>query len=299
VNLLILGDLNQARPNEPGENVALPARRPISNFGYIQSAFGAGFLNYHALQTKVERRFADGLYFLNSFTWSKGIDNASGHLEAQNGDGSRVNIRDLRNERGVSGYNQTLNNTTTLIYDLPFGKGRRYASGWNTPVDLILGGWRMTMINFAASGTPVNLTYSPASQFQVSGAPPYRPNITGDPCSRGPAHARQLAEPRYRPDPHRSVTALRQRRPQHRHRSRPAPDELRPAQGLPDHRVPEARVPHGSLQLPQQNQLQQPERQPLVGRLRDDHLDAAAARNSVRAALRVSTPSRSSRPPSA
>lgn len=181
VNLLILGDLNQARPNEPGQNIALQARRPISNFGYIQSAFGAGFLNYHAMQTKVERRFADGLYLLNSFTWSKGIDNASGHLEAQNGDGSRVNIRDLRNERGVSGYNQTLNNTTTLIYDLPFGKGRRYASGWNTPTDLVLGGWRLTMINFATSGTPVNLTYSPASQFQVSGAPPYRPNLNGDP----------------------------------------------------------------------------------------------------------------------
>jgi hypothetical protein len=181
VNLLILGDLNQARPNNAGENASLQSRRPISNFGYIQTAFGAGFLNYHALQTKLERRFAGGLYFLNSFTWSKGIDNASGHLEAQNGDGSRVNIRDLRNERGVSGYNQALNNTTTLIYDLPFGKSRRYGSSWNTPVDLVLGGWRMTMINFAAAGTPVNLTYSPASQFQVSGAPPYRPNITGDP----------------------------------------------------------------------------------------------------------------------
>lgn len=181
VNLLILGDLNQARPNNAGENLSLQARRPISNFGYIQSAFGAGFLNYHALQTKIERRFAGGLYFLNSFTWSKGIDNASGHLEAQNGDGSRVNIRNLAGERGVSGYNQALNNTTTLIYDLPFGKGRRFASDLNSAADLVLGGWRVTMINFATTGTPVNLTYSPASQFQVSGAPPYRPNITGDP----------------------------------------------------------------------------------------------------------------------
>lgn len=181
VNLMILGDYNQARPNNPGENTSLQNRRPIQNFGFIQAAFGAGYLNYHALQTKLERRFSGGLYFLNSFTWSKGIDNASGHLEAQNGDNSRVNIRNLAAERGLSGYDQTFNNTTTVVYDLPFGRNRRFGNGWNRGVNAMIGGWRMTMINFATAGTPVNLTYSPSAQFQVSGAPSYRPNITGDP----------------------------------------------------------------------------------------------------------------------
>ncbi len=181
VNLLILGDFNQARPNGPAENASLQSRRPISNFGFIQVAFGAGFLNYHAFQAKIERRFSRGLYFLNSFTWSKAIDNASGHLEAQNGDNSRVNIRDLRNERGLSGYDQPFNNTTTLLYDLPFGRGRKFGAGWNRAADFAFGGWRFTAINFATSGTTVNLSYSPASQFQVSGAPTYRPNVSGDP----------------------------------------------------------------------------------------------------------------------
>lgn len=181
VNLMILGDLNQARPNGPTENLSINARRPIQGFGFIQTAFGAGFLNYNALQAKIEKRFGQGLYLLNSFTWSKAIDNASGHLETANGDTSRVNYNDLRNERGLSGYDQPFNNTTTVLWELPFGRGRKFGSSWNKATDLALGGWRFTAINFATSGTTVNLTYSPAAAFQVSGAPAYRPNIIGDP----------------------------------------------------------------------------------------------------------------------
>jgi hypothetical protein len=179
--LMILGDFNQARPNNVGENISLQARRPLQNFGYIQAAFPGGFLNYNALQVKVERRFSEGFYFLNSFTWSKAIDNASGHLEANNGDNSRVNFRNLDAERGLSGYDVPFLNATTILYDIPFGRGRKFGNSWNRGFDAVLGGWRITAINFAQSGIPVNLSYDPSSAFQVSGAPTYRPNITGNP----------------------------------------------------------------------------------------------------------------------
>jgi hypothetical protein len=178
---MILGDYNQARPNGPTENLSLQARRPIQNFGLIQIAWGGGFLNYNAMQTKIEKRFSNGFYLLNSFTWSKAIDNASGHLEANNGDNSRVNYRDLRNERGLGGYDQPFNDTTTLLYELPFGHGKKFGAGWNRVTDTVIGGWRLSMINTMSSGVPVNLTYSPSSAFQVSGSPNYRPNLTGDP----------------------------------------------------------------------------------------------------------------------
>ena len=181
VHLPILGDYNQARPNQPNENLPIQARRPIQSFGYIQICFNGGFLNYHAFQTKLERKFSGGFYLLNSFTWSKGIDNASGHLEAHNGDNSRVNYRDLKNEKGVSGYHQPFINVTTVLWDLPYGKGRRFGASAHPALEAVLGGWRLAVINFAYAGMPVNLTYSPASQFQVSSAPTYRPNITGDP----------------------------------------------------------------------------------------------------------------------
>ena len=75
----------------------------------------------------MERRYSRGLYLLNSFTWSRARDNASGHLEVQNGDNSRVNYRDLDGEFGTSGYDQPLNNTTSFVWELPFGKDRTFA----------------------------------------------------------------------------------------------------------------------------------------------------------------------------
>jgi hypothetical protein len=179
-HLMILGDFNQARPNADGENTPLQNRRPIQGYQFIQAAFDGGKADYQALQIKVERRYAQGFYLLNSFTWSRARDNASGHLETANGDNSRVNMADLDGEFGISGYNEPLNNTTTVIWELPFGRDRRYASTMNPVMEGILGGWRVTAINTMRSGLPVNLTYTPSATFNVSSAPTYRPDITGD-----------------------------------------------------------------------------------------------------------------------
>lgn len=177
--LMILGDYNQARPNNPGENLTILQRRPIPGFDYIQISYGGGFATYHALQTKIEKRYAAGVYLLNSFTWSKAIDNASGHLEAFNGDNSRVNFRNAAAEKGVGAYDQPFNNTTSVVWELPYGKGRRWGGSVPAVVEGVLGGWRLTGINTMTSGQPVNITYSPAAVAQVSGAPSYRPVYLG------------------------------------------------------------------------------------------------------------------------
>jgi hypothetical protein len=179
-HLMILGDLNQARANADGENTSLQARRPIQGYQFIQSAFDGGKGDYRALQVKLERRYSRGFYVLNSFTWSRGRDNASGHLETANGDNSRVNLANLDAEFGTSGYDQPFNNTTTVIFELPFGRDRRWANSMNAFAEGILGGWRVTAINAMTSGLPVNLTYTPSSTFSVSSAPTYRPNVVGD-----------------------------------------------------------------------------------------------------------------------
>ena len=182
-HLMILADYNQAVPNQVGQNLSLQARRPFQKFSTIEVAYGAGESSYNALQLKVEKRYSAGVYLLNSFTWSKAIDNASGHLEATSGDNSRVNIRDLRNEKGPSGYDQPFNDTTSVIYDLPYGKGRRFGSNTPGPLQAVLGGWQFSAIDTATSGIPINLSYSPTSQFQVSGLPTYRPNVIGNPVT--------------------------------------------------------------------------------------------------------------------
>ncbi len=193
VHVAALEDSNQARtclPSEiptatPGQcTTSLLNRRPIANFTDILTETNAGFLDYNSLQTKLEHRFQNGFYLINSFTWSHGINNSSADLEAQNGDGAVVNIANPAGDRGPSGYNQPLNDTTSFIADLPFGHGKRFgasAPGWEQQV---LGGWQLTGINVVTSGVPINLTYT-ASTNQVvsttSSVYSLRPNLTSTP----------------------------------------------------------------------------------------------------------------------
>lgn len=180
VGLIILGDENQALPNALGQNLSLAARRPYSNFNTIEISFNGGFGTYNAVQAKLEKRFRNGFYLLNSFTWSKAIDNAPGHLENYDGDNSRVNFYDLPDDKGISSYNQPLNDTLSVLYDLPFGKSRHFKLS-NAFLDAVAGGWGVNVINTMTSGLPLNVTYSPTTQASVSSLTTPRPNLTGVP----------------------------------------------------------------------------------------------------------------------
>lgn len=183
VHIWVLADLNQATPNLPGQALSLQARRPIANFTGIEESIPAGFLSYNALQAKLERRFSDGLYVLNSFTYSRAIDNASGHLDTPNNDNSRVNLANLNGERGESAYDQPLNDTLTIVWDLPYGRGRHFGANAPRAMQMLLGDWQFTAINTATSGQPVNLIYSEPAAFDVSDLLNYRPNVSGNPVS--------------------------------------------------------------------------------------------------------------------
>ena len=196
VHIWVLDDINQAPPNAVSANcmyntatssfvttgcVPLLARRPIVGFTGIEGSANLGMLVYHAVQARLEHRYSGGLYLLNAFSYSRAIDNASGHLDTPNNDNSRVNLANLRGERGQSAYNQPLNDTLTAIWDLPYGQGRHWGANANRVVQTIAGGWQFTMINTATSGAPVNLIYSEPSQMDVSDLLNYRPNVTGNP----------------------------------------------------------------------------------------------------------------------
>src|SRR6266508_2188217 len=120
IKLALLADLNQARPNNPGETLLVNARRPISGFRSISAVLPAAFSNYNALQVKFERRFSKGLYVLNSFTWSKAIDNVSQVLEEPNGNtGNPQSVYNIAADRGLSPYDEPINNTTLVVLDFP------------------------------------------------------------------------------------------------------------------------------------------------------------------------------------
>ncbi|MGD0445912.1 MAG: TonB-dependent receptor [Edaphobacter sp.] len=189
VKIQVLADLNQseANPVTPTCNsgtaaidssgcLSVAARRPIPTFTTIEETLPDGFLIYNGLQAKVEHRSGHGLYLLNSFTWSQAIDNAEGHLEEVNGDSGRINLANPLSNRGPSGYNQPLNDVLSIVYDLPFGKGRMFGANAPRFMQEALGGWQITAINSASSGQPINITYSPTSAQSVSTILVQRPN---------------------------------------------------------------------------------------------------------------------------
>jgi len=188
-HLQILADYNQAAictaATVAGCTTSLAARRPVPTFGDIEIAYGGGISNYNALQFKVEKRYGNGLYLLNSFTWGRTFDLSAGHLEANNGDNSRVNFANPSSDYGRSNYDQPLNNTTAIIYDLPYGKGRRFGNSSPWAMNALLGGWQVTVINNMNSGLPTNLSYNnpTSSNTNVTDLYTYRPNVVGNPIA--------------------------------------------------------------------------------------------------------------------
>ena len=189
---VLLADVNQARPLTAAE-LALPAaqrptldqRRPIQGFRSISGVLPAAFSNYNALQIKFERRFSKGLYLLNSFTWSKAIDNVSQVLEEPNGnEGRPQNVYNIGADRGLSAYDQPFNNTTSFVWELPVGRGRSLGRGISPWLDGVVGGWALTGINTMLSGQTINLRYQPspvtANLPSFLGGVSLRPNVSGD-----------------------------------------------------------------------------------------------------------------------
>ncbi len=188
LRLPIIADYNQAYPNLPGQTLGVQARRPIQSFGAITWLDPAGDNDYNGFSARLEHRLGGGLYFLNSFTWSKALGDSEQGLEYFPGyyQANPQNIRDLANERGPSSFDVEFMNVTSVVYQLPFGKGRKYGSGMNPVFDAVLGGWELNSINTANTGPPIDVSYSPSAANDVTGLTNdyrgeaiLRPNVTG------------------------------------------------------------------------------------------------------------------------
>ncbi len=187
-NLILINDINQARPNAVGENTNVELRRPNLTFSSIAATLPYAYSNYNSLQLRLERRSANGLYFLNSFTWSKDLDITSQAFDNSNGNNTAVqDINNISADYGISNYNRPFNNVTSLTYELPFGRARRYLGSSPRLLDLAVGGWNINSIVNSRSGEPVSLSYTPDAQHQVVpvisvlGRNAYRPNVSGSP----------------------------------------------------------------------------------------------------------------------
>jgi len=206
VRLPIIADYNQALPNAVTATcnatiqtgcLGIQPRRPNQAFSAITWVDPAGFTSYNGLSARVEHRLSSGLYLLNSFTWGKALGNSEQALEYPSGAtaANPQNIYNLKAERGPSSFDIKLNNVTSVVYQIPFGKGRKFGSAWNGVYDAFLGGWTLTSINTANTGLPLNVFYTPSATMDGTsriadyrGLAVQRPNLVGDPTGQsGPA----------------------------------------------------------------------------------------------------------------
>ena len=151
------------------------------------------FSNYHSLQARLEKRLSHGLQFQGSYTYSHALDTAS---SANLGSFATGDLRDQRFpnlEYGNADFDVRHRFVFSYSYELPFGKGQRFAGDASGALNQIIGGWQIAGITSASTGnyfTPTdiatNLSNSDGGGNVANAA---RPNRVGDPngtpCIRG------------------------------------------------------------------------------------------------------------------
>jgi len=175
-HLTIEYPVNTARTPGPGD---LAPRQRLPQFAPMTIDVNGANSSYQAGQLKLEKRTASGLAFLTSYTYSKSLDVSStvhGTSQPYNGIQDSFNIN---GSRGPSDFDLTHNFVASVVYDLPFGEGRRLLNDHGVLSRYVLGGWQTTAIVTVNSGFPFSLLV-PFDNANVGGGA-QRPNVIGDP----------------------------------------------------------------------------------------------------------------------
>lgn len=145
-------------------------RKPyFQKFGWSQSIryFASDASNnYNALQIKVEKRFSQGLQVLAHYTWSRNMDFSGTYYPV-----------DATYSYGPADNNRAHAITVASLYELPFGKGRKFGSNISKPLDLAFGGWQTNGVLTWATGLPFTPSYQSCNSDRDSGW--CRPDVAG------------------------------------------------------------------------------------------------------------------------
>lgn len=135
------------------------ALRPYPQFTGINTRNGggdhSGHSTYHSGMLRFEKRYSSGLQFQTSYVFSKLLTDSDSYWSDTYGYAMDHYNRGL--EKSIGQFDITHNFKFGGVYDLPFGKGKKWLSN-NTALDLIAGGWRISGIATYASGQPLGLT---------------------------------------------------------------------------------------------------------------------------------------------
>jgi len=165
------------------ENTALPGpgdpdpRRPWPVEGATSEMDNVATSTYEGLQAKLEKRFSKGLTFRVNYSFSKTMDVGG------SGFGSSTSPQDPNNfkaDSALSSLDRAQILSLDWVYHLPFGKGEHFGSSWNGVEQAILGGWEVTGILSAISGSPFTVTLEDDIANIGARSIEQRPNLVGD-----------------------------------------------------------------------------------------------------------------------
>jgi len=165
----------------------IQTRVPYANFvPQLATYLNDNQSSYNALTMKLEHRFSQGLQVLTAFTWSKTLDEIS-EIQTQGGNVKNTPQYAYRKdlERGLASYDQTRRFITSLLYELPFGKGKQWLNSGNV-VNAMLGGWQVNSIMTFADGLPFTVSCYCGDRAQTGNDRNVeRMNIVGNPVPSG------------------------------------------------------------------------------------------------------------------
>ena len=170
----------------------------------VNSNNSIGAARYDSLQVKAETKSArHGLYALISYTYSRNFDSGLTDGLGTNPGALYYPLPGFNKlDWGLSQLNLNDNFTASVIYDLPFGKGKRFGSSWSSTTNTLLGHWQVNLIERITSGFPLFVVDSAdesGTYFSYNGFTLQRPNEVGNPNQAGPeGGSHELPSP----DPH-------------------------------------------------------------------------------------------------
>jgi hypothetical protein len=173
---------------------------PYTPFQFIDNNNSIGNARYDSLQIKAETKSArHGLYALVGYTYARNFDSG-----LPDGLGTAVGALywplpgNKHMDWGLSQLNLNDTFTASILYELPFGRGKHYGSNWSGATNTLLGHWQLNLIERAQSGFPLfvvdsdNADIFPGAAgdsgtfFNYDGFSLNRPNEVGDPNKGGP-----------------------------------------------------------------------------------------------------------------
>jgi hypothetical protein len=176
INTLPLGDLADREGVAAGTTNA-NLHRQFLGYSSITQIESATNQDYNSLQTSLRWQNRHNLTMQFSYTWSHEIDIQSGDLGSTNISGSSGTVSDpfnLKYDRGSGVLDRRHIFNANYDYKLPF-----WLRGGNFIEHGILGGWEISGVTVAQSGSPINVTYSPDT-LGLGGDTNNRPNLVAN-----------------------------------------------------------------------------------------------------------------------